>query len=281
MTKKFGLIAILLIALSYPSFASAPSSHNEEGLSFGIVPQTASQKLARAWIPFMEEVSKASGVKLIFKTAPDIPAFEQRLKEGAYDLAYMNPYHYVVFAEKPGYRAFARQHNLSLTGLIVVPKDSPMTQLSDLEGKSLAFPSEGAFAASIIPRLTLNNLGIHYEAEFVSSHDSVYRNVLTMRHEAGGGIMRTLKALPDDDQNSLRILWTSPPFPPHAFAVHPRVPEDQLEKIRKAMENLINSPAGLAILEALGFEAIDRAGDHEWDPVRKLGIDPKSEAGIR
>ena len=43
----------------------------------------------------MQYLSEKSGVPLEFKTAKDIPAFQQNMQAGAYDFIYVNPYTYV------------------------------------------------------------------------------------------------------------------------------------------------------------------------------------------
>lgn len=67
--------------------------------SFGVVSQQAAGKLARGWMPVTRWLSDRLGRRVLFRTAPDIPTFERRLTAGEYDIAYMNPYHYTVFAE--------------------------------------------------------------------------------------------------------------------------------------------------------------------------------------
>ena len=76
---------------------------------FGIVPQQSATKLARAWVPFIKRLSEETGVSVRFATSKDIPNFKQCLAWGAYELAYMNPYHFTVFNKLSGYRATVGQ----------------------------------------------------------------------------------------------------------------------------------------------------------------------------
>ncbi|MEI8650522.1 PhnD/SsuA/transferrin family substrate-binding protein [Paraglaciecola sp. Hal342] len=111
---------------------------------------TIGEKLAKLWTPLLTEISKKSGVKLIFTTAPNIPMFEQRLAKGEYDFAYMNPYHFVVYNKSAGYQALAKQKNKRIQGIIVVKKNSGITELGQLKDLTLAFPAPAAFAAYLI-----------------------------------------------------------------------------------------------------------------------------------
>ena len=154
---------------------------------FGVVPQQSSQKLAGKWGPICSYLSEKSGFRLRFTTAPDIPEFERRLLRGRYDFAYMNPYHYTVFSQKPGYLALAKQKDKQISGIIVVHKNSPYQDYRQLADQTIVFPSPAAFAASILPQTLFRNEGIPITPKYVKSHDSVYCNVAQGFFAAGGG----------------------------------------------------------------------------------------------
>jgi len=260
------LLAILLIS-------NSQAETNQQTLTFGIVPQQSAAKLARMWTPLLEYLSVQTGQRVQFKTAPDIPEFEQRLANGEYDFAYMNPYHYTTFHRSPGYQAFAKQKDKYLKGIIVVRADSAYQDLHEFSDQTLAFPAPAAFAASIVTRAEFSSLGIPITPKYVSSHDSVYRTVAKGIYPAGGGVVRTLKGLEPEIREQLRILWTSPPYTPHALAVHPRVAADTVAAISAAMQQLDQSEQGRQLLKQINFRGVAAANDTDWDDIRKLDID--------
>ena len=262
------LLCALLLALPLRLQAQDP----RQPLGFGIVPQQAASRLAEDWAPLLAEISRRSGVPLVFRTAPNIPVFEERLGLGEYDLAYMNPYHYIVFHAAVGYRAFAREQERKIKGILVVRKESPYRKPADLAGKTVVFPAPAAFAASILPQAEFGRLKVPIEAKFVSSHDSVYRAVASGLQEAGGGIQRTLEATPLEIRGELRVLAETPSYTPHAFAYHPRVPPEILAKVLGAMESLAGDEAGRRLLAPLAFKGIAAAQDREWNDIRALDI---------
>ncbi|EEZ00473.1 phosphonate ABC transporter phosphate-binding periplasmic component [Vibrio sp. RC586] len=241
-------------------------------LTFGVVPQQSPEELAKRWVPILENLSESSGLSLEFQTATTIPEFEQRVKNSEYDVVYMNPYHYTFFHEQPGYMAFAKQKDQKLQGIIVVAKDSPITSIKDLDGKTLAFPSPAAFAATIIPQALLKKEGVNIESQYVSSHDSVYLNIANGFFVAGGGIQRTFNTAPKEVTSQLRVLWESPKFTPHAFAYHPRLNQAQVLALKEALLNLSQTEVGLLQLQAIGFSGIEAAQDSDWDDIRDLHI---------
>jgi phosphonate transport system substrate-binding protein len=269
--KSVWLQGVLAIALGL-SGAPALAQPQPKSLSFGVVPQQAASRLAEDWGPLLAEVSRRSGVSLVFRTAPNIPAFEERLATGDYDLAYMNPYHYVVFHKASGYTAFAKEQERRLKGILVVRKDSAVLKPADLAGKTVVFPAPAAFAASILPQAEFGRLKIPIETRFVASHDSVYRAVASGLHEAGGGIQRTFEAMPTDVREQLRVLSETPGYTPHALASHPRVPAATVERLRKAMASLADDEIGRALLAPLAFRGLVAAQDREWNDIRALDI---------
>jgi phosphonate transport system substrate-binding protein len=263
-----GAVVLCLLGAPAGQAQTAPPA-----LTLGIVPQQSASRLAQDWGPLLAEISRRSGVLLVFKTAPSIPVFEERLGRGEYDLAYMNPYHYVVFHQAVGYRAFAKEQDRKIKGVLVVRKDSPYQKPADLAGKTVVFPAPAAFAASILPQAEFGRLKIPIEAKFVASHDSVYRAVASGLHEAGGGIVRTLEAAPVEVRDALRVLTETPAYTPHAFAVHPRVAAAALDKVLAAMQSLGKDADGQRLLAPLAFKGIAGAQDKEWNDIRALDID--------
>ncbi|MCP3870948.1 MAG: phosphate/phosphite/phosphonate ABC transporter substrate-binding protein [Gammaproteobacteria bacterium] len=242
-------------------------------LTFGVVPQQSASKLARLWTPILDYVSSHSGFDISFHTAPDIPTFEKRVAAGEYDLAYMNPYHYTVFHESPGYLALAKARNKQIKGIMVVRKDSTISELSELKNTTLAFPAPAAFAASILTRSYLSGIGVHYQPKYVSSHDSVYRAVAKGIYPAGGGVIRTFKNVGPRVSEQLRILWTSPGYTPHAIAIHPRLQRSDAEKVQQALVAMEQDNEGKALLDSIKIKGFEVATDSDWDDVRSLNID--------
>jgi len=259
----------LLVALLIWPF----SVHSQpKPLTFGIVPQQSSSRLAEQWTPLMNYLSERLGRPVRFMTAPDIPTFEQRVLAGQYDIAYMNPYHYVEFSKVPGYRAIVREQEKRIRGIVVVRETDPATQLSDLDGETLAFPAPAAFAATILVRAELERLAVSYTPQYVSSHDSVYLSVARGYAKAGGGIERTFSSALESGLEGVRVLWRSPGYTPHAFAVHPDLSESEMEKISDLLVNLSQTEEGQSLLEGITLKALVRAGDSDWDDIRSLGL---------
>lgn len=260
----------LLIIILLPLLTVAAQAR--ETLTFGVVPQQSATELARVWAPILKEVGDRADVSLQFATAPDIPTFEKRLAAGEYDFAYMNPYHYTVFHDSPGYRAIAKARDKRIKGIIVVRKDSKIGDLKHLDNATLAFPAPAAFAASILTRAHLSAIGLSYTPKYVSSHDSVYRTVAKGLFPAGGGVLRTFNSVDPAVRKQLKVLWTTAGYTPHAIAVHPRVNNADSLKVGKALVNLEQNKAGKALLQRIKIKGFEKAINENWDDVRALNL---------
>ena len=242
-------------------------------LVFGVVPQQSAAKLARNWIPLLKFVSEKAGVELKFATAPDIPTFERRLANGDYDIAYMNPYHYVVLSKEVGFKALVHEKDKKIKGIIVANKNSPIDKLEDLSEQTIAFPSPASFAATLIPKANLIKKNINFTYQYVNSHDAVYRNIVEGRFVAGGGIMRTFNALPENVKNKLKIIWTSDKYTPHAIATYPSVNETTRQKLVTGFLAVENADTSVQLLAPLAMKGFVKANGDDWNDIRDLNID--------
>lgn len=268
---------LLGLSLSVASPANAKDAPSDIIYTFGIVPQQSASRLAAMWGPFLNELSLRTNVKFQFQTTKDIPTFEACLASGAYDFAYMNPMHYAIFSQDASYRAIARQSDKMLKGLIVARTDSNFQAIADLEAEVIAFPSPGAFGASILTRSELKSKGVSYEPVYVSSHDSVYRAVASGLMAAGGGVTRTFNAIDPEIREQLSIIYETGGFTPHAIAISNK--EGQL------IEDLVqHALLGIAaenpdLIDGIGMRGFEIAQDSDWDDVRMLGM-TREETGI-
>lgn len=260
------LVPLLVLGAPRMVLAHAP-------LVFGVVPQQSASRLARDWTPFVDALSAELDRPVRFATATDIPTFEACLAAGAYEIAYMNPYHYTVFSARSGYRALAHQARTRLRGILVTRVQSGIESLADLDGRTVAFPSPAAFGASVLPRAEAARQGVAIAPLYVRSHDSVYRAVARGYAVAGGGVLRTWTTIPDEIRRDLRVFYRTESYTPHAFAVAPRVGAALADRLQAALVAIGGEATG--VLAPLGMSGIVAAEDADWDDVRalRLGVD--------
>jgi phosphonate transport system substrate-binding protein len=269
---KTFLIRAVTASLAAAFLAASPARAEEPVYDFGVLPQVTTAKLAELWVPFLDRLSEASGVKLRFVTAPNISEFGARAKAGAYAFYYHNTLAYVQQDEL--YRPFAREVNAKTVGVLVVAKNAKLSRLSDLRGATVAIPSAGSFGAAVLPLFAIQQEGkldLQKDLKLVisGSHEAGYQAVIQGKATAAGGLTRTFLLLPDAMRSKLRVLYTTKEYSPLPFASRKDVPADAVARVQKALVAFGKDPANAPMLEALqmkqGFEA---AVASDWDDVR-------------
>ncbi len=263
---------IILGLLSACLVISPLATAKEKIYTFGVVPQQAANVLANRWVPLTQYLSKRTGLTINFATAANIPTFETRLAENKYDIAYMNPFHYVVFSDDSNYIAIANQADKKIQGVLVAKKESNIESIADLQNMTIAFPAPGSFAATLLPQAELKQSQIEFTPRYVASHDSVYLSVAKEFFVAGGGVKRTLNNMPDDVRATLKVIYETQRYTPHAFAVLSTMSDEHQKAIQEALTNMSNDPEGEAILSKLGMLRLQKAIDSDWDDVRALNL---------
>lgn len=239
-------------------------------VTLGIVPQQSPFHLMKVWKPVVAYLEKETGEEITLKIERSIPSFEKVLYNNGYDIAYMNPYHYVVANKKHAYIATVRA-NKNIVGILVSNKKNGFKDVSMTKEKTFLFPAPYAFAATLLVKYELlNKYGINIDAQknfrYVNSHDSVYKGVSRGIGDVGGGIERTFNNLNDKEaKDSLLILYKTKTYPSHPFAYKSSMSKNLQEKFTKAF---LNMPKKL--LNSLSINQIVKTNDAEYDIVRDI-----------
>lgn len=242
--------------------------------TLAVVPQFDLRRIEATWRPIIDYLQTATGARFTLVTELTIPVFEKGLHGGTYDFAYMNPYHYVVAHQRQGYRALVRDVEGRLSGIVVVRKNSGLTDVRMLDGRKVAFPAPNAMGAALIPRAEFSRkLGIRIAEVYVKSHDSAYLNVLMGQTDAAGGIRATFDMQKPEVRDGLTILYETAHYTPHPLAVHPRVSGGMAAKVQQAMLALGGTPKGDALMEDVPIKSIGIASDSDYDDLRTLGLE--------
>lgn len=213
-------------------------SLNAKELTLGVVPQQSPLKLSQQWNKVTQYLTEKTGINIIFKTESSIPLFEEKLYAGQYDLAYMNPYHFVVANAKENYQAKLRS-NKDIVGILLSKDKDLVINKRNLMGKTFLYPAPNAFAATLLTKYELKSkfdLDIEKDAHilYVNSHDSVYKGIQRNIGDIGGGIVRTFEAFNEQEKEKLHIVYKTEKYPSHPIAFHQNVSEADTQKLIQA-----------------------------------------------
>ena len=252
----------------------AHAQNDRPAFSVAVVPQFPAAEIHRDWSPLLERVGREAGVQLSLRQSANIPRFESELLAGQPDFAYLNPYHAVMASRAQGYVPLVRD-NQPLTGILVVRRDDPIKSVRELDGKELAFPAPNAFGASLWMRALLaEREQIRISPVYVQTHSNVYRQVISGKAAAGGGVNHTLMQERDEVRADLRVLMETPGAAPHPLAAHPRVPARVQQAVTESFLRLVGDASGQSLLKAIGMVTPVAADfGRDYRPLERYRLD--------
>ena len=248
----------------------APTYH------FSPVNQASLQVAASYWNPIVSYVSEKSGVKLSLKlgrTSADTTAYVL-----AQEVEFVFTNHlFSPEREQLGWKVFGRRLTPPLHSQILVPADSPIRELRQLEGKDVVFPGPEAFIAYKVSYAQLLNRKINVRTVFGGNMDGAFAQLFSGKAAAVGANSQLAEAYTRREGKAFRVLWSSEPFHDLALMVSSKVPEKDQQAVAKAFIHMHQDPKGLAVLQqvsqliGLSAEAHFIASDgSEYAPYRRF-----------
>ncbi len=214
-----------------------------EAMKFGVLNQHPVTVTAQIWNPILLEISQQTGIPLALAMGHSAPETTRRTLAGEYDFAYTN-HLFTPERQKAGFRVLARFNRPAISGQIVVPTDSPLQSLADLDGKKLAFPSREAFVGFHVPNQALTRAGIAVSKSFAGNQEGAMRQLVTGVVDAAAVNNRVMRAFATRTGFQYRVVWHSEPYPDLAVMVHPRVPGGVVERVRNALLSMHQRDSG-------------------------------------
>src|ERR687891_396076 len=139
MLRKMSKCAAMLL-LTAALGLHAPGVAAQQTYSFNVLIQRSVALTAQYWNPILTHVSKRSGVPLELKLNKTAKEGNEIAERYGYDFLYTNHF-FTPERDRLGYRVIARPAGPGIRSQIVVPEESPIQSLQDLEGKEVGFVS--------------------------------------------------------------------------------------------------------------------------------------------
>jgi phosphonate transport system substrate-binding protein len=258
------------------SVASAPARAQEPTLYFGVLNQRSIALTAQYWNPILRYVSQQSGVPLqlkMGKTAPETTAMTLR---GEFAFVYTN-HLFTPERVRLGYRVIARPNSPGVRALIVVPDDSLLKTLADLNGRTAVFPSREAFLGYSLPIDALQKAKIEVTPAFAGNQEGAMAQLQAKTADAAAVNSQVLENYARRENFHYRVLWRSEPYLDLPIMANPAVAKVRIEAVRQAFIGMAADPQGRKILEdgaallkltgPLGFVAAD---DNDYANYREF-----------
>jgi phosphonate transport system substrate-binding protein len=258
------------IAMHSPGLAAEPA------YAFNVLNQRSIALTAQYWNPILTHVSKVSGVPLELKLAKTAKEGNAIAEMGKYDFLYTNHF-FTPERDRLGYKVIARPAGPGIRSQIVVPMDSPIKSLEDLNGKEVAFVTPDGFTGYWLPMDALLRAKVNVKVVFAGNQEASSAQLKVNKVAAAGVNSSIMARYARRESFDYRALWTSDIYQDLCIMANPKVPERKVAAVKAAFINMVKDPEGRQILEAgadllksngeLGFVS---AENRDYDNYRKF-----------
>jgi phosphonate transport system substrate-binding protein len=249
MKRQFlarGLAALLLIG-------GCGARAQQATYSFSPVNQYDINLTAAYWNPIIAYVSEKSGVKLnlkIGRTSADTTSYVL-----AKEVEFVFSNHlFSPEREQLGWKVFGRRNTPVLQGQIVVPADSPITDINQLKGQEVAFAGPEAFLIYKVPYAYLLSRNVDVKVVFAGNQNAAFAQLFSGKVQAAGGNSQLVEGYTKREGKKFRVLWNSEAFQDLALMVSGKVPEADARKVAAAFIDMYKDPKGRDILHQASKE---------------------------
>ena len=240
---------------------------------FGVQPMRPTRRIWERYSTLVDELNaSSSGFKLRLVSAQTDETYNRKLREGKLDFAIVEPNH-VLEAEPLGYKTIARAGNADrIAGVIAIRRDSGITRIADLKGRTIAFSSPDSLAGTMLVRLYLRNAGLRLDrsstSRYVGSQESALVEVATHGADAAG--VSRAGWYEFVDQNSflserLEPRWTTEELPGAAVMVGSGVTQKHIRDVQRSLLALKRTAQGRAALARAGFSEFRYGEEASYD----------------
>jgi len=274
MNKKIFIFLIIFFSFATSSIVIADSKSNPDVLRVAILPDENASELIKQNKKLQLYLEDRLDKKIELVVTTDYSSMIEAMRFGRLELAYFGALSYVMAKERSEIEAFAAQMkkgSIMYHGVIIVNKDSNISNILQVKGKTMAYGDPASTSSHLIPRahlLTNAKLDIDdYKAVYLGSHDAVALNVQNGNADAGGLSKKIFEHLVEREMISLdkvQIIAISNPFPNYPWTMQSSLDPELKEKIKQAFYDL-DDPEITKPLKADGFMPVT---DADYDVVR-------------
>lgn len=240
---RHGFFALLIGTL-----LSVPALADETVYGFSVLNQRSPILTAQYWNPILAYVHKKSGVDLRLKMGKTAPETTALTIKGDAQFAYTN-HLFTMERSKLGWRVIARPNTDGIRGQIVVPVDSAITHLEELNQQMVAFPSAEAYAGYRVPMDAFLRKGIKVTPIFAGNQEGAIGQLKSGKVAAAGVNEDVMAAFSKRENFAYRTVWSSEEFKDLPIMVSSGVPEADARAVQHAFVGMLADPEGKKILE--------------------------------
>jgi phosphonate transport system substrate-binding protein len=268
--------------------AAATAQAQTRELNFGFISTESSSNLKSAWQPLLEDMSKATGIKVNAFFAPDYAGIIEGMRFNKVQVAWMGNKSGMEAVDRAQGEVFAKVVGKDGTegyySLLVVHKDSPLKTLDDVlkqrAGLTLGFGDPNSTSGTAVPGL------------FAFAHNKVdplkdFKRTVRANHETNllAVVNKQVDVATNNTENVARFaqthaalskdfreIWRSPLIASDPIVWRKDLDEAAKAKVRDFMLAYGKTEREQAILQTIGYSAFRASSNAQLVPVRQIEL---------
>ena len=278
-----------LLAAAAIALAGVAHAADVTELNFGIIATEKAGALRQMWEPFLDDMSKAVGVKVNGFYATDYAGIIEAQRFNKLQIAWYGNKSAIDAVDRAGGEVFAQFVDLDGTpgyySYLITHKDSGINTLAQVlsNGKDYTFGigDPQSTSGTLVPSyyvFTLNGLDpkTHFKVMRSSNHEGNFLAVLNRQVDiatSNSEMTQKMKEKSPEKLEQIRILWTSPLIPRDPLVWRKDLPADMKKKIQDFVVGYGKDAREKEILKNMyrlaGFKA---STDAQLIPIRQLEL---------
>ena len=290
--KKLVLLCLSLFMISFlggPVLAA--DCENPETLTFSIIPTEETIQELTIYKPVIDYLSKQTGKKIEFYMPTSYSTVVEAMVNKWVDVAVLGPYSYVIahekdpdimvfttYAKRPGHIV---EEGPGYKAVLVTRKDSGLTSIESIKGKTVALTDPGSTSGNLFPRVVFSKdvlKGAPLESYFKKVVYSGGHDLSTMAVYEGKADCAFVATHRFDNvidrgmvkKEDFNYLWWSATIPQDPFAYRMSLCPDLRKKIEQTFLTLHQVPEAKAWLDNVKSNKCVPMKDSDYDVIRIL-----------
>ncbi len=261
------------------------SASGDQPLQVGLIPNENPEEVEAQYQPLEDYLKKELGREVQLSVPTTYNAVVEAMVSGELDLAYFGGLTYVQARQRADVHPLFTEVNprtgtTKYRSVIIVPANSSVQKVEDLEGETFAFGSVSSTSGSLYPSIMLDQAGLDYRTDlgeviYTGGHDTTAQAVANGQVAAGGLEDRILYDLQEEgiiEKNKVRVIEESDPIEGYPWVVRDALSDKDEQALIDAFLD-IKDPELLDLLRAEDYQKV-QASDYDYveKQARKLDL---------
>jgi len=254
-----------------------------QSITFATVPVEGSADATARFRPMMEYLQSRLGINVTFRNGADYAAVVIAMQNRQVDVAYYGPASYLDAEDRASAEAIAREDSIrngqGYFSLLIVPKNSPITNIQQARGQEFAFVEPASTSGFRVPmfnlctRLNIEPTQFFGRVFFAGTHENVILGVAQGRIPVGAtndlSLLQAVEkgAVKADD---VRVIYRSDLIPSSPIAVRRDLPQTLKNALRQALVEMGSNATMRAWLADQGLKGFATASPADYRDFRQI-----------